>query len=334
MSIPEDEWVTSLTAGVASASPFSEVLGSTLSLGTSLPSGTTVTSGEYPGGAKQMNLFFFSPATVCLCLGFVGSGGRRFCIKPLKGDAVTCGVQKHSSKFTPSDLHFYFRGQDSTAFCEPCYSESIVPEEYRENILTTTKTFDEWKQVFSDYLEYESQDNAVSAQATATKLIFPDPMKLALKTPKKPLGQVAQSLASDFVSIIPPEIEAIKEQAFLPSRSHWWVEDAEDSIMSSSLFAFLTKLRMLLVKFEDWLVEPLDTLAKRTRSVEDDLHTLKSHCSGLQSAVGHPVSIANQEFPDVWCAIEFLSSSTWILCRRFLPNFPRNLISFMTCVPC
>jgi hypothetical protein len=79
--------------------------------------------------------------------------------------------------------------------------------------------------------------------------------------------------------------------------------------MSSSLFAFLTNLRMLLVKFEDWLVEPLDTLAKHTSSVEDNLHTLKSHCSGLQSAVGHPVSIANQEFPDVWCAIEFLSSS-------------------------
>jgi hypothetical protein len=308
MSLPEDEWVTSLADAMSSTSPFSQTTGSTKISGSGA-SGVTLLSGESQRGAKRTTLFFFSPAAMRLCFGFVGNGGRRFCIKPIKEGSSTCGVLKHSSKFEPVLRHFYFRGLDSTAFCEPCYSEDIVPQEYRANILSTAKSIDEWKQVFSDY-EEDAIGTTLPSREAPTPFVFPDPMKLTLKTPKKPSFQ-AETLnpPRDSVVVIPPEVDAIKSQAFLPARSHWWSEDVDDTIMSSAMFSFLTNLRLFMTKFDDWLVEPLDALSKCASSVEEDLHTLKLHCAGLQSALGRPISIADNEFPDVWCAIEFLSSS-------------------------
>ena len=187
MSLPEDEWVTSLADAMSSTSPFSQTTGSTEVSGSGA-SGATLLSGESQRGAKRTNLFFFSPAAMRLCFGFVGNGGRCFCIKPIKEGSSTCGVLKHSSKFEPALRHFYFRGHDSTAFCEPCYSEDIVPQEYRANILSTAKSIDEWKQVFSDY-EEDAIGTTLPSQEAPTRFVFPDPMKLTLKTPKKPSFQ-------------------------------------------------------------------------------------------------------------------------------------------------
>jgi hypothetical protein len=41
----------------------------------------------------------------------------------------TCGVVKYESKFQPKLGHFYLWSNDTTGFCEPCFPESLVPQE-------------------------------------------------------------------------------------------------------------------------------------------------------------------------------------------------------------
>jgi hypothetical protein len=138
----------------------------------------SVASGEYGGGAKRTNLFFFSSAAVSLCFGFVGVGAKRFCLKPVKVNKNMCGIAKHANKFAPSDCHFYLLGVDSMAFCSLYYSEELVPVHFRDDIRSTTKTIEEWKALFSGYLVFVLDD------AGETELNHTHD-KLCLKTPKK-----------------------------------------------------------------------------------------------------------------------------------------------------
>jgi len=46
---------------------------------------------------------------------------------------------------------------------------------------TTTKTIEDWKQVFTNYL-HDAQAQSETTQGS-TKFLFPDPDKFALKTP-------------------------------------------------------------------------------------------------------------------------------------------------------
>jgi hypothetical protein len=58
--------------------------------------------GEFNGGVKRAHLFLFdiSMASARICLGFVGSENKHFCLKhatleDYQSGAWTCGVQKH-----------------------------------------------------------------------------------------------------------------------------------------------------------------------------------------------------------------------------------------------
>jgi hypothetical protein len=175
------------------------------------------------GGAKRAhNLFFFDPDALCLCLGAVGSGGRRFCIRPKVDDSSTCGVSKHVAKFEPTLGHYYLKSNDAMAFCEPCLSQDLVPPEFCGNMLTTQKTMEEWKQVFVDYAGI----TVPNALEQPTQYIFPDPNRLALKTPKK----LPQEHQSDRLLIIPIELEDIvsQDEETLTRDQCWWKEENED----------------------------------------------------------------------------------------------------------
>ena len=40
----------------------------------------------------------------------------------------------------------------------------------------------------------------------------------------------------------------------------------------------------------------------------DDLHQLRSYCEDLSSKMGRSMLIQGQEFPDIWCGIDFLTT--------------------------
>jgi hypothetical protein len=63
-----------------------------------------------------------------------------------------------------------------------------------------------------------------------------------------------------------------------------------------------------LLKFDHWLTEPLDTLADKVSVIEDDLHALKQAGETFISRLGKPAMIMGIDFPDVWCAIDHLST--------------------------
>ncbi len=117
-----DAWISAL--GEDSPSPFTALTATSVTL----TSGDSRATGEYGGGAKRANLFIVDDSlSTHLCFGFVGTGGRRFCLKPLKKGSLTCGVAKHSVKFEPRFKHFYLKSTDGIGLCEPCFAESIVP---------------------------------------------------------------------------------------------------------------------------------------------------------------------------------------------------------------
>jgi hypothetical protein len=295
-----DAWIAALGEEATTLSPLAQSLA-----GLSLTSSVSGSSGEYGGVAKRANLLFFvdEHTSVRLCFGFVGSGARRFCLKPVKSDGFTCGVSKHGAKFEPKLCHFYLRSNDMTAFCEPCFSESIVPDEFKANIRTTAKTVEEWKQLFTDYLH--DADGQAVVDVEAARFLFPDPLKFGLKTPKKiPLFE------GEFPAVtIPSELLEIKEQAtVLPVDQYWWEEDDSTSILPSPLFSFMKLLRAFLIKYDVWLSEPFDALALRADTIEGDLHKLKQLCDTLQLSIGRSSPLEGNDFPDLWSALEFLSN--------------------------
>jgi hypothetical protein len=84
--------------------------------------GIGLVDGEYEGGAEHACLFLFDAtrmANCSLCLGFVGSGWRRFCLKSASVQDLagiwSCGAQKHAYKFTPEPNTFYPWGNETCA---------------------------------------------------------------------------------------------------------------------------------------------------------------------------------------------------------------------------
>jgi len=54
------------------------------------------------------------------------------------------------------------------------------------------------------------------------------------------------------------------------------------------LLIILHNVRSFLLRYDQWLQEPLETLARWMDTVADDLHHLKPHCDGLQKSLGRP----------------------------------------------
>lgn len=142
--------------------------------------------------------------------------------------------------------------------------------------------------------------------SSATRYLFPDPDKFALKTPKK---NTFFDLDRPSVTI-PPELLEIanQDQDLVPSQ-YWWDEEESASLLPNSMYSFLCNLRLFLIKYDQWLVEPLDVLTLRFDTVESDLHKLKQLCDTLQLSIGRPLSLQDNDFPDLWSAVEFLSGT-------------------------
>lgn len=245
------------------------------------------------GGAKRSTMFFVSPVPADCCFGFVGAGARCFCLKSIIGDSGTCGVAKHSVKFSPPTRHFFLRGADSMAYCVPSYPEGIVPREFHEAIRMTAKTIEEWKTLFAGYLELDSDFPVASSPALD---------HITLKTQKKFWDPV-----TDFRAVIvPSELEDIIGQEDIVNE-HWWEDDDDSSLLPAGLFCFLLLLRVFMNKYDTWLLQPHDIVLGRVGRLEEDIHQLCFHCEGFNSKLGQSVCICGTEFLDVWSAIDFLA---------------------------
>jgi hypothetical protein len=224
--------------------------------------------------------------------------------------------------------HSYLRSNDVVAFCEPSFPLTLVPFDLRDNFKVTAKTIEEWKLLFADYLC--ENGNQSSQVVEASRYLFPDPEKFALKTPCKiPLFE------GEFLAVVIPTklIDIQDQQRSLPVEQFWWEEEDLTSLLPAPLFDFLKKLRNFLIKYDQWLVEPLDVMTLRLDTVEGDLHKLKNHCETLELAIGRPLSLQGSSFPDLWSALEFVASiSNGTDMKDGSANFTQTVASLQTMV--
>jgi len=313
----DDDWIAAFQASSLNASQ-SPAASSGFTVVSSISSPPTIASskvdqggpsvslavgtGESGGVAKRAHLFCFDPASP-LCLGFVGEGGKRFCIKLITsgGDSEsggTCGVNKHVHKFQPDPDLLYLRGNDSTAYCQPAFPRAVLPPEVLSNINAVKKTNQEWKELFA---YYEDPNDIVQPASSGVP-------RLTLKTPKKSAPQLTDGGSTPV--LVPAPLKDILMQAdILPSQYWWWNADDETSLLPGPLLQFLRDLQNFLTLYDQWLVEPHAVTHDRLSTVEEDLHQLKAVCDIISGNVGRPVSLQGMDFPDLWCAIEFIGSS-------------------------
>jgi len=146
-SQPTDSWTSDFESLLAPAPTSSESF-SNLAVSTATSGASGGTDGEYNGGAKRSHLFYFSSALArsgAVCLGFVGSGGRHFCIKK----AGTCTAKSHSVKFNPSPGTFFLKGNDSCAHTQPNLPATLVPPAELAVIQASKHMVDEWTGIFA-----------------------------------------------------------------------------------------------------------------------------------------------------------------------------------------
>lgn len=109
---------------------------------------------------------------------------------------------------------------------------------------------------------------------------------------------------------MPYELSKIVDQAeLLTPDQYWWDEDDDASLLPSSLTAFLRDLHVVLLKYDQWLLQPHDIASNRFNRIEEDIHNIRQYCEELLSKVGKPIILHDVEFPDLWCAIDYVVSN-------------------------
>lgn len=272
--------------------------------------GVGASDGEYEGVAKRAHLFYFDTAvaTECkLCLGFVGSGVRRFCIKPIatkdpKG-VWTCGVLKHSNKFKPDIGTFYPKGNKICAYCEPAFPKALVPPAKMSEILTSKHTIAEWAVIFK---EFEDAHAAFTGRDDiGVKASFDS--RVPLKTPAK-----RSSNADDhngFLYYTPIGLKAVLQQPDLGNDILAdWVSNPP-AFLPPELSTFIRGTRSFLLDYEEWWKRPISEAFDMLTTTKDDLYLLKQACERLLLSVGKPATIDGMDFPDIWTALEYIGST-------------------------
>jgi hypothetical protein len=319
MSAPFDAWVSDFEDVADVPSPttsgsFSD-LGRTSSSSldhAGAGSGGGVPDGEYEGGAKRSHLFLFdsSLAADCkLCLGFVGTGGRRFCLRPIIGTDSkgiwTCGIAKHSSKFKPVPGSFYLRGNDTCAHTVPALPSTFVPPGRLADILASKHTIAEWTNIFTELT------NAPLDSSSGVRGLNLDPdITVSLKTPANPPSTYDPSTGFMFFS--PSGLNLILNQVSDDEGRPSWLSNPPASI-PSDLLGFLRGVRSFLMDYEQWWKTPLADTYEATTMIKDDLYTLKQSCEKIQWLIGKPVTIYDMDFPDLWSGLEYV-------CTKQLPQ--------------
>ncbi len=261
--------------------------------------------GECEGGAKRAHLFLFDSVQAQggkLCLGYVGSGNKRFCIKPViatdQRGIATCGVSKHTSKFQPIPDTFYPRGNDTCAHCVPAFPTALVPNDQWDSIMTAKHTTTEWSVIFKRFKDESPSANDGDKPSSAVDT------NILLKTPAKTKPTQDDDLFSEFYYYTPSGIKTVQEAKSLGA---WWLDDSLP--LPADMVQFFKAVRSFMLDFEAWWKTPISDLSDVLNSTSDDLVTLKQSCETLHLMIGTPVNINNIDFPDLWSAIDYLGST-------------------------
>jgi hypothetical protein len=251
--------------------------------------------GEFDGGAKRTHLFHFTSVLArsgTICLGVVGTGGRRFCIKK----ATSCGAKSHATaKFSPSLDTFYLKSNDTCAHTVPSLPARLVPADELAVIQASKHTVDEWTDIFTRYSEPRRLDGDEPVEPA--ELIN----KVVLKTPAKSSNYTAEE---DIMVYLPRGIHQVIAQA---DDIEALLAVNQDSL-PAEITSFLGNVLKFLLDFDHWWKTPLADTYSSVALIKEDLYTLKQRCEHLHLLAGKPMTISDTDFPDLWSALEFMST--------------------------
>jgi hypothetical protein len=290
-----DSWISDFedlmasTTGSSDSFPNAAIMPSTSAVGTS-----GGTDGEFEGGAKRSHLFFFTTALArsgAVCLGVVGTSGRRFCIKKVG----TCGAKSHAVKFFPDVETFYLKGNDTCAHTVPCLPAKMIPSDELAVVQASKHSVDEWMNIFTRYSEIQSKTGDIIQPSNLFN-------KVPLKTPAKATNP---SVEADIMNYSPRGICQILSDA---QDNDLWLDTKIESV-PNEVMNFLKNVHTFLLDFDHWWKTPLSDNYASIALIKEDLYTLKQKCEHLHLMVGQPLIIGGMSFPDLWSALEFLSAN-------------------------
>jgi len=102
-------------------------------------------SGLISPPSKRVSLIL-EPSDATLCLGMISTS--KFCIKPLLGEAVTCGAAAHGKKFQPARVSAFLKENEVRAFCTPTLDLSMLTPAQYLRIQGVQLSKEEWVQLF------------------------------------------------------------------------------------------------------------------------------------------------------------------------------------------
>jgi hypothetical protein len=155
---------------------------------------------------------------------------------------------------------------------------------------------DEWTDIFMRFSEPKALEGDESVEPIE---LF---NKVILKTPAKSSNLSAEE---DIMIYSPRGIRQVVAQA----QDTEAVLALDQSSLPKEVTSFLSNVLKFLLDFDHWWKTPLSDTYSSLALVKEDLYTLKQRCKHLHLLVGKPMTIANMDFPDLWSALEFMSTN-------------------------
>jgi hypothetical protein len=112
------------------------------------------------------------------------------------------------------------------------------------------------------------------------------------------------TMDSDIMVYSPRGIRQLLEEA----QENEEVLDAAQSLLSPGLIKFLKNINTFVADFDHWWKTPLSKNYALLALIKDDLLTLKQNCEHLHLMLGQPLMIGDTDFPNIWSALEYLST--------------------------
>lgn len=255
------------------------------------------------GGGKKSKasarVFALGDLSKPMCFGRIGESGR-FCVKLLPqledGTLQThCGIKIHGSeKFEPVKNTLYPQPNTTTAFCEPCIEESLVPKQKLEELKQTVAlSVEDIRRLFTAFEEEWSAkvSGTVLEQKVATRLQFME-SNVPFKTP----GKVARKRDPPPPRWEPPSLEETKD---------WEKQGTPEALADHMRLLSLTVAE--LTAFLQGLRKDLDT----TRDdIASDIQNVGIQVKEAASKLGRQEQpIEGLTFPSVWSAVEHLAAT-------------------------
>jgi hypothetical protein len=155
----------------------------------STPAATSRGKSTFGGvGAKRLTTLYRSPSEFAEsarfategeekkeCMGLIGSDKRRFCIK--RG----CDTNHRGGVFKPAPNHLFIKSSSSEVFCNPSVAADKVPVGEVAELLSTTKSVEDWVNVFG---VIDSAEDELTFEELEDRLEFLSQAK-AHRTPRK-----------------------------------------------------------------------------------------------------------------------------------------------------